>query len=58
MIFERSIKNWQSADMARPRKFDADAAVEAAMETFWTKGHTATSTEMLRGSVSDQLRDP
>jgi TetR/AcrR family transcriptional regulator, transcriptional repressor for nem operon len=44
--------------MARPRKFDADAAVEAATETFWTTGHTTTSTEMLRGSVSDQLRDP
>lgn len=44
--------------MARPRKFDADAAVEAAMETFWTKGYTGTSTEdllaetgMLRGSL-------
>jgi TetR/AcrR family transcriptional regulator, transcriptional repressor for nem operon len=44
--------------MARPRKFDADAAVEAAMETFWTKGYTATSTDdlingtgMLRGSL-------
>ncbi|GAB3966649.1 TetR/AcrR family transcriptional regulator [Actinoallomurus acanthiterrae] len=44
--------------MARPRKFDADAAVESAMETFWTKGYTATSTDdlingtgMLRGSL-------
>ncbi|MGA5816701.1 TetR/AcrR family transcriptional regulator [Kitasatospora sp. NPDC094028] len=44
--------------MARPRKFDTDAAIDAAMNTFWSKGYTATSTDdlaastgMLRGSL-------
>ncbi|KJS55802.1 TetR/AcrR family transcriptional regulator [Streptomyces rubellomurinus] len=44
--------------MARPRKFDTDAAIDAAMDTFWSKGYTATSTDdlaastgMLRGSL-------
>ncbi|MFH9354920.1 TetR/AcrR family transcriptional regulator [Kitasatospora sp. NPDC017646] len=44
--------------MARPRKFDTEAAIGAAMETFWSKGYTATSTDdlaestgMLRGSL-------
>ncbi|MEU8923152.1 TetR/AcrR family transcriptional regulator [Kitasatospora sp. NPDC048545] len=44
--------------MARPRKFDTEAAIDAAMNTFWTKGYTATSTDdlaestgMLRGSL-------
>jgi len=33
--------------MARPRKFDDTAAVDAAMETFWTKGYEATTTAEL-----------
>ncbi|MFG2847720.1 TetR/AcrR family transcriptional regulator [Kitasatospora sp. NPDC048296] len=44
--------------MARPRKFDTEAAIDAAMNTFWAKGYTATSTDdlaestgMLRGSL-------
>jgi AcrR family transcriptional regulator len=37
-------KNPYGSVVARPREFDDTAAVEAAMDTFWTKGYEATST--------------
>jgi TetR/AcrR family transcriptional regulator, transcriptional repressor for nem operon len=33
--------------MPRPREFDDGAALDAAMETFWTKGYEATTTAEL-----------
>jgi TetR/AcrR family transcriptional regulator, transcriptional repressor for nem operon len=37
--------------MARPKEFDREAALAAAMRVFWAKGYDATSTDDLRHAI-------
>lgn len=37
--------------MARPKEFDRNAALEAALDLFWEKGYGNTSTDMLLGRM-------
>jgi TetR/AcrR family transcriptional regulator, transcriptional repressor for nem operon len=37
--------------MARPKEFDRESALEAAMRLFWAKGYDATSTDDLRHAI-------
>ena len=37
--------------MARPKEFDREAALAAAMRLFWAKGYDATSTDDLRHAI-------
>lgn len=50
--------------MARPREYDEDQVLEAAMQAFWTRGYEATSmadlmeaTGLAKGSVYKGFRD-
>ena len=42
--------------MARPRSFDTDAVLDAAMMTFWRHGYEATTTRMLEEATGVGLR--
>ena len=46
-ILDRSVKIWQVIEVARTKEFDRDAALEAAMQMFWSKGYAATSLDDL-----------
>ncbi|MEH6631434.1 MAG: TetR/AcrR family transcriptional regulator [Halopseudomonas aestusnigri] len=50
--------------MARPRKFDTDTVLDAAMQVFWQKGYDGTTTDDLeaetglkRGSIYNAFED-
>ena len=46
-IVQKATVNNDPTEMARPREFDADAALDRAMEMFWSKGYEATSLDDL-----------
>lgn len=49
-ILDSSIQNVYFTAMARPKEFDRDAALEGALQVFWTKGYEGASTDdLLKG---------
>jgi TetR/AcrR family transcriptional repressor of nem operon len=51
-ILDRSVQIWQLIEVARTKEFDRDAALESAMQTFWSKGYAATSLDDLTAAMN------
>ena len=51
LILDSAVHNSYIRMMARPRKFNRDAALRKAIETFWAKGFAATSTDELLAAM-------